>query len=114
MPKHHIQQFPALLVFIFLIGIPATGCVVHPPHRTVVSYEVRKAPPVAKREVVVARPSRGHVWVAGYYAWRPSQKRYVWVAGKWTRPPRAGAVWVAPRTERRGGRTVYIAGYWRY
>ncbi len=43
MPRHHITKLPALLVLTFLIGIPATGCVAHPPHRTVVTYEVRKA-----------------------------------------------------------------------
>ncbi len=114
MPRQHIMRRPALLACIFLLSIPATGCVAHPHHRTVVTYEVRKAPPAAKREVVVAKPGRGYVWVAGHHVWRPSRKTYVWVAGKWTKPPRAGAVWVAPRHERRSGRTVYVAGYWRY
>ena len=113
MPHQHITKLPALLAFVFLLGIPATGCAAHPPHRTVITYQVHKAPPPARREVVVAKPARGHVWVAGHYVWKPGRRSYVWVAGKWTRPPRAGAVWVAPRYERRGGRTVYVAGYWK-
>ena len=114
MLRHHITKLPALLALIVLIGIPATGCAAHPPHRTVVTYEVRTPPPAARSEVVVAKPGRGYVWVAGHYVWRPSRRAYVWVAGKWTKPPRAGAVWVAPRWQRRGGRAVYVAGYWRF
>ncbi len=111
MSRKYITKLPALLLFTLLIGIPATGCTAHPPHRTVVTYEIRKAPPAPRREVVVARPSPGYVWVAGHYVWKPARNSYAWVAGKWTRPPRRGAVWVAPRYQKRHGNWVLVAGY---
>jgi hypothetical protein len=56
---------------------------------------VRIAPPPPVRVGVVGHaPRRGCVWVGGYQRW--TGNRYVWVAGKWVRPPRAGAVWVSP------------------
>lgn len=106
-------KIPALLLFTFLIGVPATGCAAHSHQRTVVTYEIRKAPPAPRREVVVAKPGRGYVWVAGHHVWKPARNAYVWVGGKWTKPPRRGAVWVAPRYEKRRGGLVFVAGYWR-
>ena len=113
MPRKSTKKLPALLLFTALVSVPTTGCVAHPPHRTAVTYEVHKAPPAPRREAVVARPGRGHAWVAGHYVWRPASKKYVWVAGKWVKPPRRGAVWVAPKYEKRRGRVIFVAGYWR-
>ncbi len=113
MPRIHITKLPGLFLFMLMIGVPATGCAAHPHHHTVVTHHVHKAPPAPRREVVIARPSQGHVWVAGHYVWRPANSRYVWVDGRWSKPPRRGAVWVAPRVEVRRGRTVFVAGYWR-
>ena len=109
-PKNRTLKIAAL---VLLIGVPAAGCAAHPHHRTVVSYKVYKAPPAAHRDVVVARPGKGYAWVPGHYVWKPARHSYAWVAGKWTRPPRAGAVWVAPRYEKRRGGHVYVAGYWK-
>lgn len=64
-------------------------------------------PPPAPIYYVPARPRPGYVWVSGYYY--PVGARYVWRAGYWTRPPYAGAVWVAPRYT--GHR--YYGGHWR-
>jgi hypothetical protein len=78
----------------------------------VVSGEiVVEAPPAPVREVIPARPSRRHVWVAGHYIRRGGH--YVWVSGYWALPPRAHAVYVAPHWEHRGGGYVYIEGGWR-
>jgi hypothetical protein len=41
------------------------------------------------------RPGPEFVWVEGY--WYPDHKHYKWHDGYWTRPPYAGACWVAPR-----------------
>lgn len=70
------------------------------------------APPPPRDEVIVERdrPSRDHVWVKGYWAWRDGH--HVWVAGHWERPPRAHATWIEPRWERRGHGYVFIDGYW--
>ncbi len=90
-----------------------------PPYETVVVENgapaeeiiVREAPPPLRAEVVLARPSPYHVWIAGYWHWQGNG--YGWVRGHWVRPPREGAVWVAPHVEQRVGGTVFIAGFWR-
>ena len=51
-------------------------------------------------------PGPDYAWIAGY--WYPAGRRYAWHAGFWSRPPYAGAYWVAPRYyEHR-----YYQGYW--
>jgi len=73
---------------------------------------IRTAPPPPVRAGVVGHaPGRGYVRVGGYQRW--TGNGYVWVAGRWMRPPRAGAVWVSPRYVRRGGGWVFYKGYWR-
>lgn len=73
-----------------------------------VSVGIRIGPPPRPRVVRVLprRPGPEYVWVNGY--WYPVGRRYVWHAGYWTRPPYAGAHWVAPRHD--GER--FFAGYW--
>lgn len=73
---------------------------------------IRVAPPAPVQSGVVGvAPRPGYVWVGGYQRWNGT--RYVWVAGRWVRPPRFGAVWVAPRYVRRGSTWVFYKGYWR-
>ena len=55
------------------------------------------APPPPPVETVIVRPSPRHVWVPGHYAYRG--RRYVWVDGYHTIPPR--------------GRSAYAPGEWR-
>lgn len=57
--------------------------------------------------VVPPSPGYGYVWVPGYYV--PKGKRQRWTSGYWMRPPRRGAVWVAPRYYGK----KYYRGYWR-
>lgn len=82
-----------------VIAQPATEVIVEEP------------PPAPVREVIVASPGPGYVWISGYWGW--SAGRRVWVGGHWERPPRRHAVWIAPRWEHRGHGYVYIRGYWR-
>jgi hypothetical protein len=51
------------------------------------------------------------VWIPGYYRW--DGRRYVWVGGRYVRPPRPGAVWVAGVWRPERGGQVWHAGYWR-
>jgi hypothetical protein len=60
-----------------------------------VIVRVAPPPPVSTAVIGVA-PGPGYVWVPGYQRWNGS--RYVWVAGRWTLPPRRGLVWVPPHT----------------
>jgi hypothetical protein len=66
------------------------------------------APPPPPPTVVYTPhcPGPEYTWVPGYYY--PLGARFVWRAGFWSRPPYAGAYWVAPRYyEHR-----YYRGYW--
>lgn len=85
---------------------------VPPGHRRAPIEVIVKAPPPAVRiEVVPARPSPRHFWVAGFWSWEADG--YVWVTGTWILPPEPAAVWVAPRFESRSGVSVFISGYWK-
>ncbi len=72
---------------------------------------VNEAPPPPREEVVVERPSRDHIWIAGYWGW--NHGRHEWVSGHWELPPRGRHEWIAPRWERRGSGYVFFRGYWR-
>jgi len=74
---------------------------------------IRIGPPPPPQEVVVVRPYPDAVWIAGYYEWLPARGVYVWTPGRWVRPPRRGAIWVAPRWQRHRGEYVYYPGRWR-
>jgi len=69
-----------------------------------------QAPPAAQQEIPSARPTRDHVWVAGFWTWRNNQ--YEWMGGHWEIPPRAGAVWVPPRWQPEGTSWRFYEGYW--
>jgi len=71
---------------------------------------VAQAPPSLQAEVVLARPSPDHVWIAGYWTWRDS--RYEWMAGHWELPPHSNSAWVAPRWEPENGSFRFYEGYW--
>jgi WXXGXW repeat (2 copies) len=76
--------------------------------RAQVSVAVQIGPPPRPRVVSVRphRPAAEFIWVEGY--WYPVAGRYRWHEGYWTRPPYAGAHWVAPRHDGR----AFFAGYW--
>ena len=72
---------------------------------------VKVAPPKAIVEHRSERPSPEHVWVGGYHRW--DGHAYVWEPGRWEKPPRPHAVWVAPRWEHRHDGYAFIEGHWR-
>jgi hypothetical protein len=94
-----------------------SGCVVTVrPAPVVYSSEpgevvVDAAPPEPVVETIGVAPGPGFFWIGGYYHWYGN--RWGWVAGHYERPPHRGAVWVGPRYELRGGRRVYVRGFWR-
>ncbi|MDB6023275.1 MAG: hypothetical protein JWQ04_3132 [Pedosphaera sp.] len=119
----------SLLKTVLLIGgttVLASGCVVReevryrspqpppvvveapaPPGGEVV---VTEAPPAPIVETLTVAPAPGFIWIGGGWIWRGG---WVWAPGHWDRPPRRGAVWIAPRYAYRGGRHVWVRGYWR-
>jgi hypothetical protein len=72
---------------------------------------VRIAPPVAIVEHPGPRPQPGFVWIAGYHRWDGAH--YVWVGGRWDRPPHPGQRWVAHRWVHRGDHWEMVEGHWR-
>jgi hypothetical protein len=73
-----------------------------------VELGVRIGPPPQPRVIRVqpASPGADFVWVGGY--WYPVGGRYRWHNGYYTRPPYAGATWIAPRHD---GQQFFV-GYW--
>jgi hypothetical protein len=73
-----------------------------------VSVGIRIGAPPAPRVVRVrpVAPGPEFVWVDGY--WFAEGRRWKWHDGYWTRPPYAGARWVAPRHDGQ----QFFAGYW--
>lgn len=72
---------------------------------------VRIGPPPPPRVEIVPRARNGYVWVPGYQRW--DGRRYVWVNGRYRRPPRRGGVWVAGEWRGERGGQVWHRGYWR-
>ncbi|HEX5229067.1 MAG TPA: YXWGXW repeat-containing protein [Bryobacteraceae bacterium] len=72
---------------------------------------VRVHPPRAVVERRVPAPGPGYVWVGGYQRW--DGNAYVWVPGRWDRPPRPHARWVAHHWVHRHGGWVMVEGHWR-
>jgi hypothetical protein len=77
------------LAFSALIFGPASAA------HAQVSFGIRIGPPPEPRWYrVPPQPGPDYEWIEGY--WYPEGGRYRWHDGYWTRPPYAGAYWVAP------------------
>lgn len=63
-------------------------------------------PPPRVVRVRPRTPGPDYFWVDGY--WYPVGGRYRWHDGYWTRPPYAGARWIAPHHDGR----QFFGGYW--
>jgi len=75
--------------------------------RAQVTFDVHVGPPPPPRAYhVPPPPGPDYVWVEGYQY--PQGSHYVWHDGYWTRPPYAGAYWVAPYHTN----GQYFAGHW--
>jgi hypothetical protein len=93
----------SILTALFGLGLgiaPAYGEVV-----------IKVRPPISVHERRAPRPSREHVWVGGYHRW--DGNAYAWQGGRWERPPRPHAVWVAPRYVHHRGGYTFVEGRWR-
>jgi WXXGXW repeat (2 copies) len=53
----------------------------------------------------------GDIWINGY--WGYGTNSYVWIPGRWDRPPRGRRRWEDGRWERRGDRYRWYDGRWR-
>jgi len=72
---------------------------------------VRTGPPPLRREAVLVSPGPEYVWVPGYY--RYDGRAYLWVAGRYERPPRPRARWVAGHWQQERRVWFWVDGHWR-
>jgi len=72
---------------------------------------VRVGPPRPLVERRPVRPGRDFVWIAGYHRW--DGRAFVWVPGRWERPPRRHAAWVPYHWVHRHRGWVLVGGRWR-
>jgi hypothetical protein len=72
---------------------------------------VRVGPPAPIVERAVVAPGPGYVWIPGFYRWDGAA--YVWVRGRWDRPPRPRARWIPGHWAHERGGWYFIEGHWR-
>jgi hypothetical protein len=70
------------------------------------------APPRPRVEYRTVRPSRAHVWIAGY--WDRDGDRWAWAPGRWEEPSMRGSVWVRPNYINEGGSYRYEPAHWSH
>jgi len=97
------------LLLLSLLSLPAFAQV--SVQFTVPGVRVVTAPPPPRVEVQVARPSPGHTWIAGHWAWRLGA--HVWIPGHWAQPPAIGYTWEPARWVNQNGQWVFYEGHWR-
>ena len=88
-----------------ILGTLLSACAVH------VGYAARYGPPPPRYGVVGVAPGPGYIWTDGFWDWRGGN--YVWVTGRWMRPPHARAVWVPGGWAQEHGAYRFHRGYWR-
>ena len=76
------------------------------------AYTVPAPPPPRVAGAIGYAPGPGYVWIDGFWDLRGSH--WVWINGRWARPPRGRAGWVPDRWERHGEHWRYNRGHWRY
>ena len=82
-----------------------------PPGPPPAEVIVRQPPPPPREEVrTPPPPSPGYAWVPGYWSW--GNNEWVWVYGRWERPPERMATWVPGRCFERGSDLVCRSGHW--
>ena len=94
----NLLKAAAISAFL-LAGIPAKA-------QVSIGIQIGAPPPPRAVVVMPEQPAPDFMWVGGY--WYPVAGHYRWHEGYWSRPPYAGARWIAPRHD--GGR--FYTGYW--
>ena len=71
---------------------------------------IGRTPPPLRYERRPPAPGPDFVWVDGFWRW--DEGRYVWVPGRWDRPPFAGAYWSHPHYDHYADGWHYHEGHW--
>jgi hypothetical protein len=91
----------------FLLTLSMAACAATPGGR----LYVRIGPPAAVVEARTSAPGPGYVWIAGFHRWNGAS--YVWVPGRWERPPRARARWAPGHWVHGRQGWYFVEGRWR-
>jgi hypothetical protein len=95
----------ALLLVTMTMGAVLSGCAANG------AYVVRYGPPPPPRYGIVGyAPGPGYIWTDGY--WDRHGGQWVWIGGRWMRPPRPHAVWVPGLWVQEGRAWRFRRGYW--
>lgn len=70
----------------------------------------RFGPPAPRVEVIGVAPGPEFVWIRGYYSWY--DRSYLWVPGRWARPPYPRAVWMPGRWSHGSRGWYFTEGRW--
>src|SRR6185503_7656721 len=73
------------------------------------AYAAPAAPPPVYDEGPGYAPWDGAIWVHGYWRWRGE---WIWIRGRWARPPMPDYTWCDPYYEVRDGVVVIVDGHW--
>ena len=104
--KRAIQGLIGATLVTLATASGMTGCASSPSG---VVY-IRTAPPPPEMEAIAAAPGDGYVWIAGHYVFRGNV--YIWVPGRWERPPHKHARWESGRWEQSSQGWFWVEGRW--
>ena len=102
---------PPQVVYVAPPPPPQAVTVYEAPPEPVAPVIVSQAPPPVMQEVVPVAPAPGFVWIGG--SWMVYRGQWVWVRGRWERPPHPGAHWEPQHWERHGAQFELRVGGWR-
>jgi hypothetical protein len=89
------------------------ACVAFPAHSSAqvgFGITIGQPPPPMRYERRPPMPGEGFVWEDGY--WGVNSGRYVWMPGRWERPPYPGAYWTHPHYDRYADGWHMHEGHW--
>lgn len=93
----------------WVLGVVTTAALALPAVAQVGIY-IGRTPPPLRYEARPPMPGAGYAWVDGYWNW--GSNRYVWVPGRWDRPPYQGAYWSHPHYDRYDNGWRMEQGHW--
>ncbi len=85
-------------------------CSMAAPAFSQIGVYIGTPPPPLRYEVQPPIPGEGYVWTDGYWNW--GGNRYIWVPGRWQRPPYAGAYWSHPHYDHYDRGWQMHEGHW--
>jgi hypothetical protein len=80
------------------------------PAQAQLNIVIGRTPPPLRYERRPPPPGQGYAWVDGY--WGANGGRYVWIPGRWDRPPYAGAYWSHPHYDHYNDGWHLHEGHW--